>query len=103
MWTTPRLFLCALLVRVALLGYGEWQNAVLRVAYTDIDYVVYTGVCSVQYPHCVKYISLFTILHYTTCILHIDAARAMLEPGGSPYDRTTYRYSPLMAMLMQRE
>lgn len=57
-------------VRLILLVFGSWQDAALKVKYTDIDYRVYT-----------------------------DAAR-FLADGKSPYARSTYRYSPLLAILM---
>eukprot|EP00727_Mastigamoeba_balamuthi_P009163 m51a1_g487 hypothetical protein (421) ;mRNA; f:227686-228948 len=66
----------AVALRAALLAYGEWQDA--RVAgalgpsaglrYTDVDHDVF-----------------------------VDAARSALA-GGSPYDRATYRYTPLVAL-----
>ena len=54
-------------VRGGLLAVGAWQDEHARVKYTDIDYEVYT-----------------------------DAA-GFLAAGGSPYERTTYRYTPLLA------
>ncbi|KAL8428543.1 hypothetical protein Efla_003314 [Eimeria flavescens] len=63
------LFLTAAVARVVLVFYGEWQDRNMTLKFTDIDYKVYT-----------------------------DAAEHVLR-GGSPYDRHTYRYSPLVAYL----
>eukprot|EP00750_Incisomonas_marina_P016836 INCI19590.2.p1 GENE.INCI19590.2~~INCI19590.2.p1 ORF type:complete len:452 (-),score=35.91 INCI19590.2:470-1825(-) len=60
----------AVALRVCLVAFGAFQDANFAVKYTDVDYEV----CS-------------------------DAA-ALMAQGGSPFGRTTYRYSPLLAAML---
>ncbi|XP_059656418.1 GPI mannosyltransferase 1-like isoform X2 [Cornus florida] len=57
-------------LRLFLILYGEWQDTHMEVRYTDVDYLVFS-----------------------------DAA-SLMASGTSPYKRSTYRYSPLIAFLL---
>ena len=57
-------------IHIFLIIFCEIQDRILDVKYTDIDYVIFT-----------------------------DGARFTLD-GGSPFDRETYRYTPLLAWIM---
>ncbi|KAF7126433.1 hypothetical protein RHSIM_Rhsim11G0028900 [Rhododendron simsii] len=64
------LLLFSAVLRLLLILYGEWQDTHMGVRYTDVDYLVFS-----------------------------DAA-SLMASGKSPYERTTYRYSPLIAFLL---
>lgn len=68
--TPYRLFLLSWILRLILILYGELQDRLMTVKFTDIDYRVFSD------------------------------ASAHIIKGASPFDRHTYRYTPLLAWLL---
>lgn len=62
--------MCGIIIRLVLIAYGEVQDQISEVPFTDVDYRVVT-----------------------------DGARHVYN-GKSPFNRHTYRYSPLLAYLL---
>lgn len=67
---TRFLMVVSVIERILFFLWGIYQDSNMEVRFTDIDYFVFT-----------------------------DASRFMNQ-GGSPYDRETYRYTPLLAWLL---
>lgn len=85
LWT--RKALLALAVRLALIAWGDHQDATSEVKYTDVDYhVVMDAARCLVAPH------------EQFC----SHAAGALAPGtlGDPYARDTYRYTPLLALIV---
>ena len=64
------IFIAAFLLRIVLIWYGDYHDAIMEVKYTDIDYSVFTE------------------------------AAGHIANDTSPYKKDTYKYTPMLAYLL---
>ncbi|KAH9966634.1 glycosyltransferase family 50 protein [Russula dissimulans] len=76
----------ATVIRVILILYSEWHDAHSPVKYTDVDYLVFTDATS------------FTLAPGP--LNHAQGPLGRWFNIGDPYRRETYRYTPLLAILL---
>lgn len=69
-WTPSTVLILGTVQRLVIFGWGIYQDAHMVPRFTDVDYLVFT-----------------------------DAAK-FVHDGSSPYDRDTYRYTPLLAWFL---
>ncbi|KAH9981324.1 PIG-M-domain-containing protein [Lactifluus volemus] len=74
------------IIRVALILYSEWHDARSLVKYTDVDYLVFSDATS------------FTLTPGP--LNHAQGPLGKWVNVGDPYRRETYRYTPLLAILL---
>ncbi|EIW85091.1 glycosyltransferase family 50 protein [Coniophora puteana RWD-64-598 SS2] len=82
----PGLLVFSAALRVALILYSEWHDARSDVKYTDVDYRVFSDAASYVYG-------------MGGTVAAGPLAHWLGIRFGSPYDRDTYRYTPLLALL----
>ncbi|CCC69760.1 hypothetical protein NCAS_0D01790 [Naumovozyma castellii] len=79
--TERLLVVSGLLIRVVFYLFGIYQDAHFKVRYTDIDYFVFHDAAGYVYEKLINLNSNFPV-------------------NGSPYQRDTYRYTPLLSWLL---
>lgn len=82
------LCLAGLLLRLAGIFYGVYHDARHALKYTDIDYLVFSDATS------------FLLAPSSHTHNHATGPLGRHLPLGSPYTRETYRYTPLLALLL---
>lgn len=93
--TARHVFGVSFAIRLALVFYGNYQDRTMAVKYTDVDYHVFTDAARfiTQVHQSPLSPDSITIRRDTTNVPE-------LWQGGSPYNRSTYRYTPLLAWLL---
>lgn len=76
----------ALVARLVLIGYSVYHDARNELKYTDVDYIVFSDATA--------YLLNPTVQHHARGLLGAKL------PIGDPYSRDTYRYTPLLAILL---
>ncbi|KAI0093918.1 glycosyltransferase family 50 protein [Irpex rosettiformis] len=79
-------FVVSAVLRVALIIYSEWHDARSTVKYTDVDYRVFSDAARF-------------VLHQSE-ENHAQGPLGAWFKLGDPYTRATYRYTPLLALLL---
>lgn len=83
------LLVLAFLLRLGLLAYGIYHDARHALKYTDVDYYVFSDAAKfVLYPSS------------PSSLASGPLAQKLGWKIGSPYSRATYRYTPLLALLL---
>ncbi|KAI0773716.1 glycosyltransferase family 50 protein [Fomes fomentarius] len=80
------ILLISSILRLALIAYSEWHDAHSIVKYTDVDYRVFSDAAR--------------FVLYPSESNRAEGPLAGLVNVGSPYTRATYRYTPLLAVLL---
>ena len=84
LWRPVPILVLSGVLRVLMLLYGLHQDATSLVKYTDIDYLVFTDAA-----------------RYTASLgEERGSGEGRWRWGGDPYERETYRYTPLLAWLL---
>ncbi|KAJ3543912.1 hypothetical protein NM688_g5801 [Phlebia brevispora] len=90
--TFSRLIIISSILRITLIAYSEWHDAHSVVKYTDVDYRVFSDATRF-------------LLDYSATNVdeNVNVAKGILGQQlgvGDPYRRATYRYTPLLAVLL---
>lgn len=91
------------LIRIALILYSEWHDARSTIKYTDVDYRVFTDAARFLWQPTVASRAegpLSQWAHVGKQVANVFSPLMVSNSDYSPYSRTTYRYTPLLAVIM---